>query len=182
MEARSGPIGELTLEIEHPDQLFAPRSPDVAAGLPPLPPGIDQLRDRLRSGRLRAPDTALIVLPRASIQPDLEHGIRTAVARYCELGIAQADNELAAIHREGVRSLGLGVLLLAIFLGLSEVALQSDLPTGLRSFFGDGLFVVAAWVGMWHPLETLIYTGPHRLDKKVLAAIQGMEILVRAAE
>jgi hypothetical protein len=28
---------------------------------------------------------------------------------------------------------------------------RSSAPESIRMFFGDGVFLVAAWVGMWYP-------------------------------
>ena len=173
-------VRELVIELARPDELFEERPSDVASGRPWQSSGIDQIRNALSAGSVRARITTLIVLPRDRIEPRLEHGIREAVARYCEDGITQAENELKAIRREGVQALVLGAILLAVFLGLSEAVLQSDLPHSIRTFFGDGLFIVAAWVGMWYPLDTLLYAGrPYRLERTLLRAIQGMEIVVR---
>jgi hypothetical protein len=173
-------VRELVVELAEPDELFADRPSDVASGRPWQSSGIDQIRNALSAGSVRARITTLIVLPRDRIEPRLEHGIKEAVARYCEDGITQAENELKAIRREGVQALVLGAILLAVFLGLSEAVLQSDLPNSIRTFFGDGLFIVAAWVGMWYPLDTLLYAGrPYRLERTLLRAMQGMEIVVR---
>ena len=144
---------------------------------------MDQLRSELISRPLRTPATAVIVLPRTEVQPDLKRATRQAVDRYCAIGIKQVENELGAIRREGIRALILGAILLAIFLGLSEAVLHSGFPDAIRTFFGDGLFVVTAWVGMWYPLEMLIYAGrPHKLENNVLRAIREMEIVVRASD
>ena len=57
---------------------------------------------------------------------------------------------------------------------------NTGLPSAIRAFLGDGLFLVAAWVGMWYPLDTLIYTGrPHHLESWRLTALREMEIVVR---
>ena len=45
------------------------------------------------------------------------------------------------------------------------------------------LFIVVAWVALWYPLDTLIYSGrPYRMQKSVLRTMQEMEITVRAAD
>lgn len=72
--------------------------------------------------------------------------------------------------------------MLAVGLAPSELVLNSGLPSGIRNFLGDGSFLVAAWVGMWSPLDTLIYTGrPHHLERRLLPAPREMEIVVRAS-
>jgi hypothetical protein len=79
-----------------------------------------------------------------------------------------------------MQTLLVGIAILACFLILSQAVLNSSVPSGLREFLGDGLFLVAAWVGMWYPLETLLYSGrPHRAERRILYAMRDMEIVVR---
>ncbi len=178
MSTRSAP--ELEIELGAPDELFYPRESDVEAGRPLLDAGIDQLRTELSARSLRQPVTVLITLPRAKATPEVERGIRDAVRRYCDAGIKREQTLLAAVRREGLRALGFGTAVLAIGLALSELVLRSGLPSGIRTFLGDGLFLVAAWVGMWYPLDTLIYTGrPHHLERRLLSVLREMEIVVR---
>jgi hypothetical protein len=89
------------------------------------------------------------------------------------------ESELKALHRDGWQTLVIGAILLAVSLAASEAILSSGAPRGIKDFFGNGLFIVAAWVGMWYPLETFIYSGrPYRLERRVLRAMQAMEIVV----
>ncbi len=180
MSVRSAP--ELEIELGTPDELFYPRESDVEAGRTLLDAGVDQIRAELSARSLRQPLSLVIVLPQAKATPEVEQGIREAITRYCDAGIAREQTLLTAIRREGWRALMSGAILLAVGLALSEAVLRSGLPKEIRSFLGDGLFVVAAWVGMWYPLDTLIYTGrPHHLERRVLRALREMEIVVRPA-
>jgi hypothetical protein len=179
--ARPGGL-ELMVALNHPNELFEAPGFDVANGLPPREAGIDRIRRELSAGSLRAPAKLVVEVPADQATPQVESGIKQAFARYCEAGIAHAEEELRAVHRDGWQTLLLGAILLAAGLLISEAILASSAPKGIRDFFGNGLFIVAAWVGMWYPLETLIYTGrPHRLERKLLRAMGAMEIAVRPA-
>jgi hypothetical protein len=182
MTIRSPRTRELTVAIGDPAELFEPSQCDVAEGLPPGDPGIERIRRALlERSSLRVPATVTIELPADQLAPGLEHGIRQAVHRYCEDGIAHASEELRAIWRDGMQTLVLGAVLLAGFLLVSEAVLRSKAPREIRDFFGNGLFLVAAWVGMWYPLDTLLYSGrPHRLERRLLRALRSAEIHVRA--
>jgi hypothetical protein len=183
MSTPSGPVRELTIELGEADELFVARGPDVASGRPALPPGIEQIRDELGSHPRRAAVAAVIVLPRAQIRPDLARDITHAVARYCEMGIRRADNELRVMGREGIRALVIGLILFAVFVTLSDSVINSQFASGIKAFFGDGLFLVVAWVGLWYPIDTLVYSlRPYRREKKVLRAMREMQIVVRAAD
>lgn len=171
---------EIRIELGAPDELFYPRESDVEAGVPLLDAGIDQIRTELSSRSLRTPARIVLVLPRAKATPEVERGVRQAITRYCDAGIKREESLLAAVRREGGRASFFGAIVLAVGLALSEAVLQSGLPGGIRSFFGDGLFLVVAWVGMWYPLDTLIYTGrPHHLERGILRALRESEIVVR---
>jgi hypothetical protein len=184
MGVRDGAVLELTLELENADELFVPRGPDVERGVPPLPPGIEQIRSELGSHPPRTAVATVIVLPRARFRPDLARDIARAIDRYCETGIRNADNELRALRREGLRWLLFGCVVFALFVYFSERVLAiNDLPYVIKDFFGNGLFIVIAWVALWYPIDTLFYSGrPYRQERNMLRAMHGMEIDVRAAD
>jgi hypothetical protein len=181
MSARNGAVRSLTIELQDADELFLARVPDVASGRPPLPAGVERIRGELGSGSLRAPVATVIELPRAGLRPDLARNITLAVQRYCETGIKHADDELRELRREGMRWLLFGCIVFAGFVYLSERVLSiRDLPYVIKDFFGNGLFIVVAWVALWYPIDTLIYSGrPYRREKNVLRVMAGMEIVVR---
>jgi hypothetical protein len=184
MGVRNGVVRELTLELENADQLFVARGPNVECGLPPLPSGIEQIRSELGSHPQRTGVATVIVLPRARFRPGLARDISQAVDRYCETGIRNADNELRALRREGLRWLLFGCIVFALFVYFSERILAiGDLPYVVKDFFGNGLFIVIAWVALWYPIDTLFYSGrPYRLERDVLRAMHGMEIEVRPGD
>ncbi|HEY1591550.1 MAG TPA: hypothetical protein VGF81_07135 [Solirubrobacteraceae bacterium] len=179
-KGRAGASYEFMIRLEDPNELFEERKADVIRGRPPEEPGIQQIKDELGARPHDGPVTLAIVLPADKATPEVEDGMKRAVARYCETGTARAKYELSSLHRDGWRTLFLGLLVLGLFLGLSEWILKSKLPVELRDFFGNGLFAVAAWVGVWYPLDTLLYSGnPYRTEIKVLRAMKEIEILVR---
>jgi hypothetical protein len=184
MGVRNGAVLELRLELENADDLFVARGPNVECGVPPLPSGIEQIRSQLGSHSLRTAVATVIVLPRARFRPDLARDISQAIERYCEIGIRNADNELRALRREGLRWLLVGCVVFALFVYFSERILAiGDLPFVVKDFFGNGLFIVIAWVALWYPIDTLFYSGrPFRLERNMLRVMHGMEIDVRAAD
>jgi hypothetical protein len=181
---RNGRAGayEFTVTLDDPNDLFDSRPSDVLAGLPPRAPGVEQIRDELSAHPLQAPAKVAIELPAEKATPGVEHAFRRAIARYCKEGIARAELELAGVRREGIRTFMFGAVVLCVGLALSEAVLQSGIPKELRDFFGNGLFLVVAWVGLWYPLDTLIYGAqPHRFERKLLRTMREMEIVVRPA-
>jgi hypothetical protein len=184
MRTPTGPARELTLELQEADELFAGRGPNVARGTPPTPPGIEQIHDELDSSALPEKLATVIVLPRAQIKPDLAGEISRAVRRHCEMGIRRAEEEVRLLRREGFRTLLIGLALFVIFVSLAEALVHTGLPSPVRNFLGeDGLFIVVGWVGLWYPIETLLYSPrPHRQEKAILQTMRDMQIEVRAAD
>ena len=184
MGMRNGRAGayEFTVQLEEPNQMFEARAADVEQGKGPVDSGMQQIRDEVAYRPSDARGTVTVVLPADRATPQVERGIKQAVGHYCKTGIDRDEHELAAVKRDGWRAMAIGAVILGIGLGLSEVVLKSSLPHELRDFFGNGLFVVVAWVGLWYPLDTLIYAGrPYRNERKILRAIARLEIVVRAA-
>jgi hypothetical protein len=179
---RNGRAGawEFTVRLEDPNELFEPRAADVERGRAPEAPAIEAIRYSFGAQRRQEPGTLTIELPPDKATPDVERGVRQAFVRYCEAGIASAERELGAISRDGWQTLLSGAVVLFIGLILSESVLRSKVPKEFRDFLGNGVFLVVAWVGLWYPLDTLFYAGrPHRADRKLLAALSEVEVVVR---
>jgi hypothetical protein len=183
MRKRSGPDLELAVELDDADDLFAESAPHVADGRPGRPAGIDKIREELDARSLPATLAAVIVLPAAKANPDLSRHIARAVERYCEQGIARAEREIRMLRREGFRTLLIGLSLFVAFVAIAEAIELTSLPSPLRNFLGaDGLFIVIGWVGLWFPIETLLYSWrPYRREIAILRVIRGMRIEVAAA-
>ncbi len=170
-----------TVRLEDPNELFEPRAADVERGRSPEVPAIDQIRTTFGAHRYSDPGTVTIELPPDKATPEVERGLRQAYAHYCKLGTARSESELAAIRRDGWRTLLSGAIVLFIGLALSEAVLRTrGIPKELRDFLGNGLFLVVAWVGLWYPLDTLFYSGrPPRGERRLLRAMCQIELVVR---
>lgn len=166
------------------EELFtAPSEGALMRTHPRLSSGIDEVLSELGARRLGTVRTVTITLPASEIQARSRHEVRDWIDKYCELRLRETDNELQAMRQDGFRALFLGLSVLFVGLLLSALVLHSAAPNEIRTFFGDGLFVVIAWVGAWYPLDLLMnYTRPHRQAKKVLEALRGMEIVVMPAD
>src|SRR5436305_14562634 len=98
MPMRKGRAGavEVTVRIEHPDELFEARAADVEQGRPPEPPVIDRIREELSVRGRATAVTVTVELPEGKATPEIEDGIKQAVRRYCEIGILKDDYEPGA--------------------------------------------------------------------------------------
>jgi hypothetical protein len=173
---------EVTVQLDAVESMFAVDRPDYFSETTTLVPGVEQLLGELRPRRVDNGVRVIVELPPGDVAPDQDERLTAAIGRYCQTRIRTLDDQLRALRREGMRALVIGFLMLAAGLALSQATSNSDLPESLRVFFGDGVFLVAAWVGIWYPLDTLIYIpGPLRRDRQVLEALGQADVVVRAA-
>ncbi len=155
-----GREGEIRLLLEDPALLFSAPDARPLDGQHDDRPGIDVILGAMklawppRDDRLQR---LAITLPEASAQTVSEDQIREAVAAYCDHQVALAAIAVRLQGKERRRVWKVGLLFLALFLGLSLlVASMGWLPEPLRTVL-QGSLVIAGWVGLWRPLELTLY-------------------------
>jgi hypothetical protein len=175
---------DVTIRLGTVEELFvAPTGGAFRPSDPRLQSGIDEVLSELGRTRLGAVGTITIVLPAAEIHPGFQEQVTVWIQNYCKLRLRQTNNELGAIRQDGLRSLAAGMIVLFAGLLLSALVLHSSAPHEIRTFFGEGLFVVIAWVGAWYPIDVLIYyPRPHRRTRKLLERLRLMEVLLVPAD
>ncbi len=175
---------DVTIRLQSVEELFtAPAGGFLARSSPRLLSGIDELLNELGPRRLNALRTVTIVLPAGEIEAGLEQRLKEAVGRYCELRSRETDNDLRAMQRDGLGALLLGTIMLAGGLALAALVAGSSAPSAIRTFFGEGVFLIIAWVGAWYPLDVLIhYMRPYRRTKKLLEAVGQMDVVLQPSQ
>jgi hypothetical protein len=175
---------DVTIRLGTVEELFvAPTDGAFRQSNPRLQSGIDELLSELGRTRLGKVGTITIALPAAEIRQGFQEQVRAWIQSYCWLRLRETNNELGAIRQDGLRSLVAGMIVLFAGLALSALVLHSAAPNAIRTFFGEGLFVVIAWVGAWYPLDVLIYyPRPHRRTRKLLERLRLMEVLLVPAD
>ena len=159
----------------------SPRPPaaELVDGAVRLRCGIEELLSELAGRGPQTVGRVIIVLPPDGIGPDCRRRLASAVDRYCTVRLRETENELRATLRDTRRALLVGMIVLAVGLALSAAVLASGLPHAIRTLFGDGLFVVIAWVGAWYPLDVFIHqTRPQRQTRQLLRAAAQLEVVV----
>jgi hypothetical protein len=171
---------EVAISLNAPAELVRTADTDLFLETCRLVSGIEELVQELTPRRLRPGRRVVVVLPAEQIRPETRDHLWQAVQRYCRLRIRQTDLTLLSQRREGIASLGVGVLLFLVGLGLSYYFTQASEPEPLHVLLGDGVFLVVAWVGLWYPLDTLVFSRrPLLREKRVLSAILTMDLTVR---
>lgn len=162
MGDRSGRSGRRTplsiiLELDRLEQLFDVSGFEIGGARPRVVPGLDEAFAVTRAEDPRRPVQLSIRLSAAAAADVDEPEARLAVASYCGLRAREVEREKDALMSDGRSSLGIGILVLAVGLIVSQAIHHVDLPEQLDTFLGDGLFLVVAWVGLWYPIDTLLY-------------------------
>lgn len=166
-----------TLELTGLDDLF--RAPDIS-------PFDDRYRDHSRMPALefiadevyanstyRAADVTFVV-------PEVEgrsiDEVRGAIGRWASAHARGHGHDVTATRWRGLRSLIVGVVGFAVFIALSQAI--GDGGDDLLSTFAKGLEVLA-WIVIWFPLETLIYSvWQHRLDRRSFQVVRDMQVTI----
>jgi hypothetical protein len=170
----------VTLRYRNLDALFVPPgispfSEEFAAYS--MTAGIEYIAGELSADPSLRSVEATILLPRDTIEPDLEHRTREAVGRYCRAQLVQYDQESRAQRWHLTRELAYAVLSFIIFLGTARLLYASE--SAVLSLLGDGA-TIAGWVLFWFPVETLFFTvRHHRLDTRVYERLAAMQITIR---
>ena len=173
-----GPM-EYRVRLRTPAELFSVSDPDLRSPEARLQPGIDQLIDELMSVRFK-PDLRIVV----SVPPGAGEGwsdgqLSEAIHRYCALRFAQNDREIRKLRVEGLGALRLGLFLFAAGLIVSYFLTRHEVPDVWQSLFGYGAFLVVAWVGIWYPLDTLLFSRrPLDKQQRVLRSLAGADAIM----
>jgi len=172
---------ELTFALGQPADLFA--APDTDPFSPDYDPEpvVEKLIGDVGAITLaqRRRCRLVFMLPADGGHPDGESTIPAALARHCRARIAQLRNERELLRHIGWRELWMGLGLLALCLMLSSAISGSALPPFAERLFGEGL-VIAGWVVLWRPVETLIFdTGRLNREIDLLEAIAVMPASVK---
>jgi hypothetical protein len=179
------PHDEVVVHLRRPDELFAvdPKAllHDPAAAR--TRPAADDLLDELLSRpRTRSAPHLVVTLPAGEVTEDTARRLTAALRCWCTQRIEQAERETRVLWHEGLRSLRSGIPLFVVGLVLSTRFLATDMPAFLQDWLGNGIFLVLAWVGLWYPLDLLVYARqPLRHEMRVLDAMTRLPIDVRPA-
>jgi hypothetical protein len=178
-----GPGEQLAVRLNTPADLFRTAVVDDFLETGRLVSGMDELVQELTPRRLRPQRRVVVVLPAPQVRPETHDLLRQAVQRYCRLRIRQADLALRSQRREVVTATGVGGVLFVLGLALSFHFSQAAEPTALQVLLGNGVFLVIAWVGLWYPLDTLVFARrPLLRERRVLSAILAMELTVQGED
>lgn len=168
----------IELRIESPSELFELPSADLFSEYRNWLTGVELAISELKAFSLRAREVVLrISLPADQITPDLADTMKRGLHRYCDRRGRYNRNEVRAMRHDGFNALFIGVLLLALGLLGADVFTRDTDNELLQTFLGNGFFVVIAWVGLWYPLDTLVFAArPFQRENRALKLLAGATI------
>jgi hypothetical protein len=122
----------------------------------------------------------IVLLPPDAIQPGDEQQARDALARYCELKIADNEKELFITKRQSGRLLTFGLGMLLVCMSLSVLFSSDKTPDALwTTTLAEG-FNIIGWVLLWHPFEAFLYDPiPIRIESRVYSFLNSLVLEVR---
>lgn len=180
--APSSEVHEIVLRLQHPDELFVLPTADLFSEYRNWLTGMEIAISELKGQWRRRPVRLRVQLPEHEITRDLAPKMQRAVTSFCTRRRRYNGNEIRSIHRDGWGALVIGLLILIVSLIGQQVVRDHFTATWSIVFFADGLFMVTAWIGMWYPLDQLVYYArPYRLETKALEQLASAEVVVEPA-
>ncbi|WP_036478232.1 hypothetical protein [Myxosarcina sp. GI1] len=141
--------------------------------------GIERIVNQLKPTSLTEKVRTTILLPNHQLSENLEKSVVNALQHYCNNKIENISNDITSLRGRGIRALQRGLLFLAVCLVISTLFDKIEyLPILVHRFLNEG-FLIAGWVGLWYPIELLLYEwGPLKRQKQIYEMIKDMEIKI----
>jgi hypothetical protein len=182
VDAQDYQPGDIVVRLGSPEELLTSDPSRLLAGAGRLVSGADELVDRFLALRKRNVRHHRIVLDLAGpAEPGLAERLRQALYRYCDLRAERVERQLGVMWRDGMSTLLIGSLLFVIGVALSqEFVLDPEVDPFWKELFGNGVFLVVAWIGLWYPLDMLlIERRPAKRELRVVMEMKRLPFLVR---
>lgn len=174
---RNENVSTITLRLKESKHLFVSTEtpPFGVDGLPIS--GMEYLVNQLSHQKSGSISKLMIQLPSHLLTSIQLSDIRRQINQLCRYKIDQIECERQDAAKEGLHALQSGGLFLAVSLILATLIQQLELlPELIQEFAVEGLLIVG-WVGLWHPIELLIYgLWPYRKEKRIYETIANLEV------
>jgi hypothetical protein len=148
----------ISLSLTSPEEMFVLAPADLFSEYRNFMTGLEYCISMLRSRRSSGPVRIDLALPADQISDGLDQRIRGTLSRYCDHRIAYNQRERRAVRLDGVFSLWIGLPI--VVLGFVLVIIKSSIvgASGNANLVLDSGGWVLVWVGLWFPLDTILFT------------------------
>lgn len=172
---------EITVHLDNTEDLFVAPATDPFSENLRFVSGIEFLKSEFKPEMLKpgARTRTTIFLPKEAIEHNLVGKIKDALNRYCQFKVLQNEKAIAALRRDALKALFLGILFLACGDFLSEILSgMTSSPRFLNTLVSDG-FSIAFWVMLWRPVDFFIFDlSAYGRENKIYKCMMEMEIIV----
>lgn len=154
-------------------------TPAWDGGIPPqqFEPGIDVCISELRNRRPRGPVRLELELPASRVDAGTSARLRQALDRYCAQRIERNDRDRRTTRRDGYAALKIGipVALVGLAIAVATAVANTNDDYTLPNLAGW----VLAWVGLWYPLDTILFSSmvPKR-ENGLLRVLREAEVAI----
>jgi hypothetical protein len=169
----------ISLSLTSPEEMFVLAPADLFSEYRNFMTGLEYCISVLRSGRSKGPVRIKMSLPADQVAEGLDQRVRRTLARYCDHRISYNERERRAVRFDGVFSLWIGLPL--VVLGFVLVIVKSSIvgANGNANLVLDSGGWVLVWVGLWFPLDTLLFTPlSYGRENRVLKRLRAADVLI----
>jgi len=169
----------ISLSLTSPEDMFVLAQTDLFSEYRNFMTGLEYCISVLRSRRSRGPVRIELSLPSGHIEEGMNQRIGRTLTRYCDHRIAYNQRERRAVRLDGVSSLWIGIPI--VVLGFLLVIVKGSIvgSTGNANLVLDSGGWVLVWVGLWFPLDTLLFTPlSYGRENRVLERLRSASVVV----
>jgi hypothetical protein len=148
----------IPLSLSGPEEMFVLAPADLFSEYRNFMTGLEYCISVLRGRRSGGPVRIELTLPADRISEGIEQRVGRTLNRYCEHRIAYNHRERRAVRLDGLYSLWIGLPI--VVLGFVLVIVKGSIVgnTGNANLILDSGGWVLVWVGLWFPLDTLLFS------------------------
>jgi hypothetical protein len=171
----------ISLALTSPEEMFVLAPADLFSEYRNFMTGLEYCISVLRSRRSKGPVRIKLALPADRVAEGLDQRIVGTLNRYCEHRIAYNLRERRAVRLDGLFSLWIGLPI--VVLGFLLVIIKSSIvgSTGNANLVIDSGGWVLVWVGLWFPLDTLLFTPlSYGRENRVLKRLRTAEVAIES--
>ena len=169
----------ISLSLNSPEEMFVLAPADLFSEYRNFMTGLEYCISMLRSRRSSGSVRIELALPADQLSEGMDQPIQRTLGRYCDHRIAYNQRERRATRLDGVFSLWIGLPI--VVLGFVLVIIKSSIvgPSGNANLVIDSGGWVLVWVGLWFPLDTLLFTPlSYGRENAVLKRLRTADIVI----
>lgn len=156
-EEKDGPR-TLRLRLTRAHDMFELPQTDLFSEYRNFLTGIDYCISELRSHPTSASVRLQLELPTSEIDRQTERQVQRTLRRYCDHRLGYNQRECRAVRLDGLASLRVGLPVAVLGFMIALLGAKAAGTGGNASIILDTGGWVLAWVGLWFPLDTLLFT------------------------